>query len=119
MNPRRVAGDLLSAGINKKQARSIKHQLTIAKPPLAKDRNDFRFEGAPVNQTLVNDLAGGGFAAQQRNAVLVGGTGAGESHLAIAIARSCIRSGARGRFHNVAGLVNRLETGTGNGRQGG
>src|ERR1700748_1651756 len=72
----------------------------------------------PINQTLVNDLAGGGFIAQQRNVVLVGGTGTGKTHLAIAIARSCIRSGARGRFFNVVDLVNRLETETRNGRQG-
>ena len=43
--------------------------------PLAKDLEDFQFEGTPINQTLVNDLASGGFIAQQRNAVLVGGTG--------------------------------------------
>jgi len=116
--PQRIVGDLLSAEINEKQARSIKYQLTIAKLPLAKDLNDFRFEGTPINQTLVNDLAGGGFIAQQRNVVLVGGTGTGKSHLAIAIARSCIRSGARGRFYNVVDLVNRLETETRNGRQG-
>jgi len=93
-------------------------QLTIAKLPLAKDLDDFQFEGTPINQTLVNDLAGGGFIAQQRNAVLVGGTGTGKTHLAIAIARSCIRSGARGRFYNVVDLVNRLEIETRNGRQG-
>jgi DNA replication protein DnaC len=110
--------DLLNAEINEKQARSIKYQLTIAKLPLAKDPEDFQFEGTPINQTLVNDLAGGGFIAQQRNAVLVGGTGTGKTHLAIAIARSCIRSGARGRFYNVVDLVNRLEIETRNGRQG-
>src|ERR1700693_1780284 len=116
--PQRIVGDLLSAEINEKQARSIKYQLTIAKLPLAKDLNDFHFEGTPINQTLVNDLAGGGFITQQRNVVLVGGTGTGKSHLAIAIARSCIRDGARGRFYNVVDLVNRLETETRNGRQG-
>ena len=73
--PQRIVGDLLNAEINEKQARSIKYQLTIAKLPLAKDLEDFQFEGTPINQTLVNDLAGGGFIAQQRNAVLVGGTG--------------------------------------------
>jgi DNA replication protein DnaC len=66
----------------------------------------------------VRDLAGGDFITQQRNAVLVGGTGTGKTHLAIAIARSCIRSGTRGRFYNVVDLVNRLETETRNGRQG-
>jgi DNA replication protein DnaC len=67
---------------------------------------------------LVRDLAGGGFLAQQRNAVLIGGTGTGKTHLAIAIARSCIRSGSRGRFYNVVDLVNRLEAETRNARQG-
>jgi DNA replication protein DnaC len=86
--------------------------------PLAKDLDVFQFEGTPINQTLINDLAGGGFIAQQRNAVLVGGTGTGKTHLAIAIARSCIRGGARGRFYNVVDLVNRLETETRNGRRG-
>src|SRR5450432_3197935 len=116
--PQRIIGDLLAAEINEKQARSIKYQLSIAKLPLAKDLDDFQFDGTPINETLVNDLAGGGFIAQQRNAVLVGGTGTGKSHLAIAIARSCIRGGARGRFYNVVDLVNRLETETRNGRQG-
>jgi DNA replication protein DnaC len=91
--PQRIVGDLLTAEISEKQARSIKYQLTIAKLPLAKDIDDFQFDGTPINQTLVNDLA-------------------------IAIARSCIRDGARGRFYNVVDLVNRLETETRNGRQG-
>jgi DNA replication protein DnaC len=116
--PQRIVGDLLTAEISEKQARSIRYQLTIAKLPLAKDLDGFEFEGTPINETLVKDLAGGGFIAQQRNLVLVGGTGTGKTHLAIAIARSCIRSSARGRFYNVVDLVNRLETETRSGRQG-
>ncbi len=92
--PQRVVGDLLAAEIAEKQARSIKYQITIAKLPLAKDIEDFSFEGTPVNETLVRDLAGGDFLAHQRNVVLVGGTGTGKTHLAIAIARACIRNGA-------------------------
>ena len=57
----------------------------------------------------MRELATGAFLAEQRNAVLIGGTGTGKSHLAIAIARACIRGGARGRFSNVVDLVNRLE----------
>jgi len=116
--PQRIIADLLTAEINEKQARSIKYQLSIAKLPLAKDLDDFLFDGTPINQTLVRDLAGGGFLAQQRNAVLIGGTGTGKTHLAIAIARSCIRTGSRGRFYNVVDLVNRLEAETRSGRQG-
>jgi DNA replication protein DnaC len=116
--PPRIVGDLLSAEIAEKQARSIKYQLTTAKLPLAKDLDDFDFTGTPVNEALVRDLAGGAFIAEQRNAVLIGGTGTGKSHLAIAIARACIRNGARGRFFNVVDLVNRLESETRQGRQG-
>ena len=116
--PQRIIGELLKAEVAEKQARSIKYQLTIAKLPLAKDLTDFDFKGTPVNEALVRDLATGGFLAQQRNVVLVGGTGSGKTHLAIAIARCCIRSGARGRFFNVVDLVNRLEAEARNGRQG-
>ncbi|MBS0542031.1 MAG: ATP-binding protein, partial [Proteobacteria bacterium] len=90
--PQRVVGDLLAAEIAEKQARSIKYQITIAKLPLAKDVADFAFDGTPINETLVHDLAGGNFLAHQRNVVLVGGTGTGKTHLAIAIARACIRA---------------------------
>ena len=116
--PPRIVGDLLSAEIAEKQARSIKYQLTIAKLPLAKDIDDFDFTGTPINEALVRDLASGGFLAEQRNAVLIGGTGTGKSHLAIAIARACIRGGARGRFYTVVDLVNRLESEARAGRQG-
>lgn len=43
----------------------------------------------------MRELATGAFLAEQRNAVLVGGTGTGKSHLAIAIARTCIRATQR------------------------
>jgi DNA replication protein DnaC len=117
-DPQRVVGDFVSAEISEKQARSIKYQITIAKLPLARDIDDFVFDGTPINQTLVRDLARGDFLAQQRNVVLVGGTGTGKTHLAIALARACIRGGARGRFFNVVDLVNRLEAETRSGRQG-
>ena len=114
----RIIGELLKAEIAEKQARSIKYQLTVAKLPLAKELAEFEFAGTPINEGLVRDLTAGAFLANQRNAVLVGGTGTGKSHLAIAIARSCIRAGARARFYNVVDLVNRLEAETRGGRQG-
>ena len=116
--PPRIVGDLLQSEIAEKQARSIRYQLSIAKLPLAKDIDDFDFTDTPVNESLVRELATGTFVADQRNVVLVGGTGTGKSHLAIAIARSLIRNGTRGRFYNVVDLVNRLETETRNGKQG-
>ncbi len=114
----RIIGDLLKAEIAEKQARSIKYQLTIARVPLAKDLSQFDFAGTPINEALVRDLATGAFLAEQRNAVLVGGTGTGKTHLAVAIARNCIRIGARCRFYTVVDLVNRLEAENKAGRAG-
>lgn len=113
-----IVGELLQAEIAEKQARSIKYQIAIARLPLAKELNDFEFAGTPINESLVRELATGAFLRQQRNAVLIGGTGTGKSHLAVAIARSCIRAGARGRFHTAVDLVNRLEAEARAGRQG-
>lgn len=116
--PQRVVSDLLTAELSEKQARSIKYQIAIAKLPMAKEIDEFVFDGTPINETLVRDLAGGGFLTQQRNLVLIGGTGTGKTHIAVGIARACIRGGARGRFFNVVDLVNKLEAEARAGRQG-
>lgn len=116
--PPRIVGDLLQSEIAEKQARSIRYQMTVAKLPLAKDIEEFDFTGTPINEGLVRELAKGSFVTDQRNVVLIGGTGTGKTHLAIAIARALIRNGTRGRFFNVVDLVNRLETETRGGKQG-
>ena len=116
--PQKIIGELLSAEISEKRARSIKYQMTIAKLPLAKEIEEFAFETTEVNETLIRDLAGGDFLDLQRNVVLIGGTGTGKTHLAVAIARACIRQGRRGRFFNVVDLVNKLDAEARDERQG-
>jgi DNA replication protein DnaC len=49
----------------------------------------------------------GAFFDQQRNVVLVGGTGTGKSHVAIGIARAVIRLGRKARFFNFVDPINR------------
>ena len=113
-----ILGELLRAEITEKQARSIRYQLGIAKLPLAKELTEFAFADSPVNQALVEELATGAFLAQQRNVVLIGGTGTGKTHLAIGIARTCVRQGTKSRFFNVVDLVNQLEAESKAGRPG-
>jgi hypothetical protein len=57
--PQRVVGDLLSAELSEKQARSIRYQIAVAKLPLAKQIEEFVFTETPINETLVRDLAAG------------------------------------------------------------
>ncbi len=114
----RIVGDLLAAEVADKTARSIRYRLATAKLPLAKDLSDFDFKASPVNEALVRELHDGGFVHSQRNAVLVGGTGTGKTHLAVAITANCIRGGAKARFFNVVDLVNRLEADARDGKAG-
>lgn len=93
--PQRVVGDLLAAELSEKQARSIKYQITVAKLPLAKEIEDFAFAETPVNEALVRDLAGGGFLLQQRNLMLVGGTGTGKTQVSMAVPGSMPRGSPR------------------------
>ena len=55
--PQRIVGDLLTAEISEKQARSIKYQLTIAKLPLAKDIDDFQFDGTTRPSSMISPAA--------------------------------------------------------------
>lgn len=114
----RVIGALLKAEIAAKQARSINYQMVLAKLPLVKEIADLDLTGSPINGELVGQLASGAFLDTQRNVVLIGGTGTGKSHIAIGIARNCIRSGRKARFFNVVDLVNKLEGEVKQGRQG-
>jgi DNA replication protein DnaC len=114
----KVVGALLKAEIAAKQARSINYQMGIAKLPLAKELADLDITGTPINGALVEQLATGAFLDEQRNVVLIGGTGTGKSHIAIGIARAVIRLGRKARFFNAVDLVNKLEAETKLGRAG-
>ena len=91
----KVIGALLKAEIAAKQARSINYQMGIAKLPLAKELADLDFSGTPINGELVEQLSSGAFLDEQRNVVLIGGSGTGKNHIAIGVARSVIRSGRK------------------------
>ena len=74
--------------------------MTQTRFPVPKDLDSFEFDKLPVDETQLRTLYTGEFIEQQRNVVLVGGTGTGKTHLAIAIAiaRQAVRSGFRARF---------------------
>ena len=104
-----ILTDLLRAEAAHRHAASIRYRMRAAKLPVVKDLDAFVFDGTLINEGLVRSLHAGSFLAGRRNVVLVGGTGTGKTHLAIAITASVVRAGARGRYFNTVNLVNRLE----------
>ena len=105
----RVVGDLLKAEIDEKQARSIKYQLTIAKAAAREGGGRVPLRGDPHQRGAGQGPRHRRVPRPSTHVVLVGGTGTGKTHLAIAIGRACVRTGARVRFYNTVDLVNRLE----------
>jgi hypothetical protein len=92
--------------------------MTIAKLPLAKDIEDFT---SPARRSTRPWCATSPAAPSSPSSATPCSSAApapARRHLAIAIARACIRRRRRGRFFTVVDLVNRLETEARAGRQG-
>lgn len=107
--PEKILLDLLNAELAERRIRSIRYRMSLAKFPVEKDLDHFEFAESPVNEVQVRTLYEGSFLKDKSNVILVGGTGSGKTHLAIAIARQTIRNGKRGRYFNLLDLVNQLE----------
>jgi len=101
--------ELLKAEAAERHLRSMRYRLGQAKFPVLKDLDNFVFENSIVDENQIRSLYDGGFIQECSNLILVGGTGTGKTHLAIAIAAHAVRKGYRARFYNLVDLANDLE----------
>ncbi len=104
-----LLASLLRAEHHHRQARSIVYRIASAKFPVLKDLDAFQFADTAIDEGKVREIANGTFLEAKRNAIFIGGTGTGKTHLVIAVAAAVVRSHARGRFYNLVDLVNQLE----------
>jgi DNA replication protein DnaC len=110
---------LLEAEQTDRALRSISYQMHAAKFPIHRDLASFNFDEAKVDRQLVNELAGMHFLDAAHNAVLIGGTGTGKTHLAIALGEAAVKHhGKRVRFFDTVTLANQLEQEKQAGKQG-
>jgi DNA replication protein DnaC len=101
-----------------RQARSLNYQLRTARFPIHRDLTGFDWTETPLAKARIEQLATAGFTGQAHNLILVGGTGTGKTHLAIALGIAAVHQGKRVRFYNAVDLVNHLDKEKQQGRAG-
>lgn len=93
--------------------------MRIEKFPHHKDFATFDYSAAAVTQTQIEPFCTGQFTDEAHNLILVGGTGTGKTHIAIALGTTLINNGKKARFFNAVDLINALikEQAEGNARK--
>ena len=100
---------LLEAESGERAERRERRRLIDARFPQIKRLEDFRFEdNASVPQATLATLAEGAWIDDREQVVLIGDSGTGKTHLAIALAAAACHEGRRVRFTTLAALANEL-----------
>lgn len=79
--------------------------------PAIKTLDDFEFDLiGPTQRRLIKDLSSLAFVARQENVVLLGPSGVGKTHIALALGYLATQSRIKTRFTTAADLIMQLET---------
>lgn len=106
--------DFLESALNHerdiRQARARQTLVRMAGFPTIKTLDDYDFAfAAGVDRKMVNELATLRFVERAQNVVLLGPSGVGKTHLAIALGYLATQAGIKTRFTTAADLMLQLE----------
>jgi DNA replication protein DnaC len=107
--PEKLLLSLLSAEETERDGRSLRYRMSQARFPVQKELEQFDFSTTQVDAMRITRLCDGDFLESRSNAIFVGGSGTGKTHLSIAIGLSLIRRRKKVRFWGAVDLVNLLE----------
>ena len=102
---------LLKAEASGRNARKQSLLTRMAGFPAIKTLDDFDYDFAQgVKRSQIEELAGLGFVERQENVVLIGPSGVGKTHLAMALGYRATQAGIKTRFITAADLLLTLTT---------
>ena len=92
-----------------RERRAIERRIRQARFPVVKTLDSFDFLTIPsLNKTMVLELARCEFLARRENVLLLGNSGTGKTHIALALGLAACQRGHRVRFTTTAALVSEL-----------
>jgi DNA replication protein DnaC len=92
-----------------RERRATERRIHQARFPVVKSLDTFEFMAIPaVNKALVLELARSEFLLRRENVLLLGKSGTGKTHLALALGLSACQRGHRVRFTTAAAMVHEL-----------
>jgi DNA replication protein DnaC len=92
-----------------RERRSTERRVRQAKFPVTKSLDSFDFLAIPtLNKAMVLELARCEFLLRRENVLLLGNSGTGKTHVALALGLSACQRGHRVRFTTAAALVHEL-----------
>jgi len=101
--------NLIAAELQARSESRLNRRIRESKFPLLKPIETFDLAATPeLDIRLFRELAEGGFIKEHRNVILLGRSGAGKTHMAIALGIEACRNNFRTRFVTCYGLINEL-----------
>src|ERR1700678_3271094 len=92
-----------------RERRAIERSIRQAKFPVTKSLDSFDFIAMPtLNKAMVLELARCEFLSRNENVLLLGNSGTGKTHIALALGLSACQHGHRVRFTTASALVSEL-----------
>ena len=92
-----------------RERRAIERRIRQARFPVLKSLDSFEFLAIPShNKVMVLELARCEFIGRRENVLLLGNSGTGKTHIALALGLAACQHGHRVRFTTAAALVNEL-----------
>jgi DNA replication protein DnaC len=92
-----------------RERRAVDRRIRQARFPVVKTIDSFDFLAIPsLNKAVVLELARSEFLARRENVLLLGNSGTGKTHIALALGLAACQRGHRVRFTTAAALVSEL-----------
>lgn len=92
-----------------RERRAAERRLKAAKFPTYKTLETFDFKAQPsLNKVLITELMLGEYIDKRENILLVGNSGTGKTHVAVALGIAACGRGRRVRFYRVTELITQL-----------